>query len=263
MAERSRVRWDVRVYRRLASTNATLRELAAAGASDGTVVAANEQTAGRGRLGRSWSSPAGAGLYMSLLVRPRLEAREVQTLTFVAAIAVAETLEGLGIEGAEIKWPNDVLVRGRKISGVLTEASFLDGRLDWAVVGIGVNLTDVAVPPDAAHPATSLAAEGVAATNIELLGLLLGPFGRWYEALVERGPAEVIARWEALAPMARGTAVTVFDGREVYEAMTDGVTANGYLRVRRRDGSTAELTSADGTLRPASSPDSSDSRDSW
>jgi BirA family biotin operon repressor/biotin-[acetyl-CoA-carboxylase] ligase len=248
MADGTRVRWDVRVYRRLASTNATLRELAAAGASDGTVVAAGEQTAGRGRHGRSWSSPAGAGLYVSLLVRPRLEAREVQTLTFVAAVAVAETLEGLGVGGVEIKWPNDVLVRGRKVCGVLTEASFLDGRLDWAVVGIGVNLTAAAVPPDPLIAATSLEAEGVAATNIELLGLLLGPFGRWYETLAERGPADVVARWEALAPMARGAAVTVDDGREVYEAVTEGVTADGHLRVRRRDGEARDLAAADVTL---------------
>jgi len=256
MAERVGARWDVRVYRRLASTNTTLRELAVAGARDGTVVVADEQTAGRGRHGRSWHSPAGAGLYVSLLVRPRLDGREVQTLTLAAAVAVAETLGGLGVAGVEIKWPNDVLVRGRKVSGVLTEASFLEGRLDWAVVGIGVNLTDAAVPPDAATRATSLAAEGVATTNVGLLGLLLEPFGRWYVALLERGPAEVIARWEALAPMARGAAVTVDDGREVYEAVTEGVTPAGHLRVCRRvDGRVAELSAADVTLGPAS--------DSW
>jgi BirA family biotin operon repressor/biotin-[acetyl-CoA-carboxylase] ligase len=249
MSDDGRVRWDVRRFLNLESTNTTLRELAAAGAPGGTVVIADEQTAGRGRRGRSWHSPAGAGLYGSLLVRPALAAHEVGMLTFVAAVAVAEALADLGLAAVEIKWPNDVLARGRKVCGILTEASFLEDRVEWAVVGIGVNLTDEAVPPDLGDRATSLEAEGVRATNVELLDSLLDSFDRWYAVLADRGAGAVLDRWTELAPMARDHAVVVDDGRELYEATTEGVAPDGVLHVRRDDGRLVELSAADVTLR--------------
>jgi BirA family biotin operon repressor/biotin-[acetyl-CoA-carboxylase] ligase len=245
MPEAHRVNWEVHMFPRLGSTNTSLRELAATGAPEGTVVVADEQTEGRGRFDRSWNSPAGAGFYGSFLFRPSLGARDVQALTFVAAIAVAETLAGLGVAEVALKWSNDVLARGRKVCGILLESSFLGEGVEWAVVGIGVNLKREAVPPDPMVAATSLADEGVEATNVYLLGLLLEALERWYAALVERGPSAVLDRWAELAPMARGAAVTVDDGREIYEATTEGLTPEGHLLVRRLDGRVTELSAAD------------------
>lgn len=243
------VRWDVRRFPPLASTNATARELAAEGAPEGAVVVADEQSAGRGRHGRSWRSPAGAGLYATLLLRPTtLPARAAPALTFAAAVSVAEALASLGVAGVSLKWPNDVLVNGRKVCGVLTEASFAESRVEWAVVGIGVNLTDDAVPEAPVVAATSLEASGVRASRDEALAALLERFGVWYATLLAGGSREVLARWSALAPMARGSEVTVDDGRETYAATTDGLAEAGLLRVRRADGRVAELSAADVTL---------------
>lgn len=243
-----RLVYDVRRYAELGSTNTVLRDLATGGAPEGTVVVADGQTAGRGRFQRSWNSPAGAGLYASILTRPRLRPTDAQVLTFVAAIAVAEALGRLGLDRVEIKWPNDVLARERKICGILTESSLLEGHVDWAVVGVGVNLLDVAVPDDLHAVATSLEGEGVRATSFEVLEPLLESFDRWYGSLVERGSEPVLRRWAELAPMASGRDVRVDDGREVFDGTTEGMTPRGVLLVRRADGTLVEVTAADVTL---------------
>jgi len=243
-----RIRWDVRFFSLVASTNSTARELAAGGVPAGTVIVADEQTSGRGRHGRSWSSPPGAGFYGSLIVRPSLPARAVGSLTFVAAVAVAEALGELGVGGIEVKWPNDVLAHGRKVSGILTEASFAEERVDWAVVGIGVNLTADAAPPMQLVRATSLEEQGVRASSVDVLGRLLEAFDRWYAALEVSGPSAVLERWLELSPMASNTEVTVDDGRQTYAAVTAGVTEDGHLRVRRVGGDLVVLSAADVSL---------------
>src|SRR5713101_1771541 len=130
----------------VSSTNDVARELALAGASEGLCVIAREQTAGRGRQGRSWSSPPGEGLYLSLILRPQVTASASAMITLAAAVAVAETLR-LGFHAAaDIKWPNDILVRGRKICGILVEAAIEGDRLQYAVLGIGVNIAQRSFP---------------------------------------------------------------------------------------------------------------------
>ena len=129
------------VYKTIGSTNTALKARAAEGASEGLALIAGEQTAGRGRMGRSFYSPAGSGLYMSLLLRPRIAAQEAVRITACAAVAVAETIEELSGRAAQIKWVNDVLMEGRKVCGILSEAS-LDcesGELAYVIVGIGIN----------------------------------------------------------------------------------------------------------------------------
>lgn len=138
------------VHETLESTNRTARELAQGGAPAGTVVLALEQTAGRGRAGHSFYSPAGGGLYMSLLLRPDLPAAEAPLLTTAAATAVARAVESLSGQECAIKWVNDVLLGGKKICGILTEAavSVESGGLDYVIVGIGVNVA----PPEGGFP---------------------------------------------------------------------------------------------------------------
>ena len=138
---------DVQVYTSVASTNTLLKAWAEDGCAEGTVAAAEEQTAGRGRRGRGFFSPRGTGLYLSILLRPESSAGAALAITTTAAVAAAEAIEALSGEAAQIKWVNDIYMRGKKVCGILTEAS-LDvetGGLRYAIVGIGIN---VLPPPD-------------------------------------------------------------------------------------------------------------------
>lgn len=240
----------IEVYGELESTNTRLRELASAGAAEGTVVVARSQTAGRGRAGRVWHSPADAGLYASILLRPGIAAERGHLLTFAAAIAVAEGLGGLGVEGLAIKWPNDVLVRGRKICGILTETSLLDGRIDTAVVGIGINVRRAAIPEDLAGVATSLETEGVEVEPAQLLTRVLERLAVWRPG-AEGRPAdhEIVRRWMELAPMSRNAAIRVAGGNESFDGVTAGIGDDGRLLVRRADGRIERLASADVSVR--------------
>ena len=178
----------------------------------------------------------------------RLDGRTALVLGAASGIgkASAEALAALGATDVAIKWPNDVLAGGKKVCGILTESGCVEEHVEWAVVGIGVNLEHEAVPPELLDRATSLEDRGLRATSQELLGPLLTAFDRWYGALLERGANAVIERWTELAPMAHDTRVSVDDGREVFEATTAGVSPDGLLRVRRHPGGPVEeVTAAD------------------
>jgi len=135
---------DVRVFHSVNSTNTVAKELAAAGAPEGTVIVAEEQTAGRGRLGRSFYSPGGSGIYMSIILRPDTGAEQSLSITAAAAVAVAEAIEAVSGKKTEIKWVNDIRVDGKKACGILTEAAVNceNGLMDYVVVGIGINLKE-------------------------------------------------------------------------------------------------------------------------
>jgi len=169
-------------YRLTDSTNDRARELALAGAASGTVVVASEQSAGRGRTGRSWSAPAGSALLCSAILRP-LEAHH-SLLPLAVPLAVCDAAEALAPVGCQVKWPNDVWLDERKLAGVLIEAR----PPEWAVIGVGLNLSipDDGFPDDLRWPATSLG-HGVGAA--EALGALRVALGRWMAA----GPEEVVA----------------------------------------------------------------------
>ena len=142
---------NLRVYKSISSTNTVLKQLAESGEAEGTVLLAEEQTAGRGRMSRSFFSPPRSGLYMSLLLRPHMSAQLSTRITACAAVAVAEAIEELTGCRAEIKWVNDVLVDGKKVCGILTEGSIdcESGLMHYAIVGIGINIR----PPEGDFPA--------------------------------------------------------------------------------------------------------------
>lgn len=166
--------------RRTGSTNERARELAASGAPHGTLVTAGEQTSGRGRQGRAWVAPPDSAVLMSLVLR-----RFNALLPLTAGVAVCEALP----VPALVKWPNDVWVGGRKVAGILVEGRPLEG---WAVLGIGVNVSDI--PVELADVATSLRREGFNGSNEEVLGLLFAGLDRW----LERPAPEVLAAWREL-----------------------------------------------------------------
>jgi BirA family biotin operon repressor/biotin-[acetyl-CoA-carboxylase] ligase len=193
-----------------ASTNDVCTERARAGAEAGLVIAADTQTAGRGRLGRSWHSPPGDNLYVSLLLRPKRAPAEIPPLTLLAGAAVADAVAALGLL-PRLKWPNDVQlvdrasdggVRRRKLAGILTEMATSGASVEHVVVGIGINVNGVDFPPDLADRATSVAlALGRRVARAELLASVLNAFEPRYDDFVRRGPAAAVDAFGAHAAL--------------------------------------------------------------
>jgi BirA family biotin operon repressor/biotin-[acetyl-CoA-carboxylase] ligase len=180
------------------STNADLLAAAGRGAEEGTALLADLQTAGRGRAGRAWHSPSG-NLHLSVLLRPNCPPAAAGQLGILAALAVVDLLRGLGL-APRLKWPNDVLVDGAKIAGVLVETGLDSGRVAWAVVGIGLNI--VAHPEDLPYPATSLAALMPAPAPAELAPTLLAHLAARYSTWRAHGFAAARDAWRAQGPAA-------------------------------------------------------------
>lgn len=231
------------------STNRLAAELARGGAAEGTVVVAEQQTAGRGRLGRSWSSPAGLNLYGSLVLRPELPPGEVPRLTLVAGIAVADAIAAVRPELApRIKWPNDVLLGGRKVAGVLTELDAEAERVRFVVVGIGVNLNAQPddFPPELADKATSVAiASGERVDRAAFTAALLGSFDAAYARFRRGGFAALRERYDALHCLP-GRRVIV-EGRPQRSGVARGVDEEGALLVEV-DGRVERVVAGEVTL---------------
>src|SRR5690349_24183511 len=167
-------------FESLPSTNTELARLASEGADEGLSIVADEQTAGRGRLQRAWSSPKGAGLYFSILLRPTIPQDQWPLITFAAALAAADALLEASDLQTDIKWPNDLLSGERKICGILAEAIDTPGGRA-VILGIGINLTQNAFPPELENVATSVAeVGGRPADREEILTALLDALSRWY-----------------------------------------------------------------------------------
>ena len=193
-------------HRVLDSTNEEARRQAEKGAPEGTLIWAREQSAGRGRRGRSWTSVPG-NLYMSILLRPQRQAGEAAQLGFAAALAIGEAVTPHlhGKAALAYKWPNDVLIDGCKTSGILLESQAAgEGRLDWLVVGMGINL--VSFPPATEYPATSLAAFGAFPSVEAMLVAVAERFRFWYERWRAEGFSPLRVAWLARA---RGVGDTI------------------------------------------------------
>ena len=209
---------------RVATVDSTQRvafELAEGGAADGTVVLADTQTAGRGRRGRAWQDAPGDSLLMSVIVRPRLRVADLSKLSLAAAVAVAEAIAKTTDLDARLKWPNDVLVSGRKLAGILLESRI--EREPTVVAGVGINLRQRTFPAELAFTATSIDLEGGrAVSREELLEAILDAFDQWRTLLERAGFAPLRERWLALADTI-GRAVTVGEHAGVaVDLSTDG-----------------------------------------
>jgi BirA family biotin operon repressor/biotin-[acetyl-CoA-carboxylase] ligase len=212
-------------FESLPSTNTELARMASEGAAEGLAILADEQTAGRGRLQRAWSSPKGAGLYFSILLRPQIPVDQWPLITFAAALAVGDALqEAAGVQ-TDIKWPNDLLSSERKICGILAEAIDTPGGRA-VIVGIGINLTQNAFPE-----ATSVSeVTGARADREAILAALLSALTRWYSLLGER--EKIVAAWSSRSSFATGKLVEVKNGDEVWQGTTCGVEPDGALRLK-------------------------------
>jgi BirA family biotin operon repressor/biotin-[acetyl-CoA-carboxylase] ligase len=231
-------------HQSIGSTNEVAKELAKQGASQGTLVIAEEQTAGKGRLGRSWLAPQGSSLLLSIILYPSLTASQAPRLTMASSLAVAYAIEEISSLPVCFKWPNDILLREKKAGGILTEISISGRIVDYAVVGIGLNVNlDVRAIPEIADTATSLSMElGREVSRLRLLQALLKSMEREYH-LLERGesPRE---RWAArLSRLGQEVEVTTPSGQE--SGWAEGVDAEGALILRREDGTKAYITVGD------------------
>jgi BirA family biotin operon repressor/biotin-[acetyl-CoA-carboxylase] ligase len=233
----------------LPSTNTEAARHASLGAAEGLCVVAREQTAGRGRRERAWVSPKDSGLYFSIVLRPRLEAREWPLITLAAAVAARDALEEACALRADIKWPNDLLASGRKLCGILAETVESDaGRA--VVLGIGINLTDRAFPPDILAAATSVEEEtGRAPDPAQILAALTHQLARRYEELHARGggAALILREWEARSSYAHGRRVRVALAEETFEGTTRGLEPDGALRVETDAGRIQTVRAGDVT----------------
>jgi biotin-[acetyl-CoA-carboxylase] ligase BirA-like protein len=229
--------------REVESTNDWARKLAGMGAEEGTVAVAESQTAGRGRLGREWISPRG-GLWFSIILRPDQNAREAARLVFVASLAVAEVLhEKYGLK-TETKWPNDVLVSGKKICGILAEMSTKDEKVTYVILGVGVNANFCAnevFPKSVKIEATSIESELGKKIRLEsFLRVLLEKMEIIYDRYLEAGFAFLLEEWKKYAQFL-GHRIVVRDRKERLNGLALDVDVEGALVLKLQQGITRRI----------------------
>ena len=238
----------IHLYDRLESSNQTAKRLALSGAPHGTLVLTNQQSAGRGRMGRKFESPAGQGIYLSLLLRADIPAADAQTVTVSAAVAVCRAVKALcGLE-LSIKWVNDLYYHGKKVCGILTEAGadLESGRLEWLVVGIGLNFTTPpeAFPAELRRLAGSLFPGGPAPVSRVALAAAIA------RELLTLCPAfDCLEEYRARC-FVPGHWVTVCTDRETYAALALSIDDAGRLVVRRENGREEALQHGEVSIRP-------------
>lgn len=228
------------------STNNRAKDLACAGAPEGTVVLAERQTGGRGRLGRSWHSPQG-GLWFSVILRPDLPPLRAPEATFMAAVAVTDALHAFSVPAVGIKWPNDLVVEGRKLGGILTELAAEAERLEWLVIGIGlnVNIAENAFPPSLRGTSASISSLlGRPVDRAGLLAAILGSLERWYRTWLAEGFGPVIAAWRE-RQQCLGRRVRIVTGGRAWHGRALAVDDEGALIVERAPGVVQRVLSGD------------------
>jgi BirA family biotin operon repressor/biotin-[acetyl-CoA-carboxylase] ligase len=235
-------------YFKAGSTNAIAFDLGRAGEPEGAVVLAEEQSAGRGRAGRSWHSEKTAGIYVTILLRPAISPLVAPLMTLLAGLAVRETvLEETGV-APDLRWPNDLLLGGKKFCGILTEMHAETDRVRFVIIGIGVDVNHARMPEPLAAIATSLRmVTGRKHSRLELLVRLLRNLETYYNRFLAEGPEPIVARFTETSSFARGKRVRISAAKETYTGVTDGLEPNGLLRVRRDDGRLTIVISGDVT----------------
>lgn len=230
------------------STNRVALELGHAGEPEGAVILAEEQTAGRGRIGRSWHSERAAGIYVTLLLRPKLAPVQAPLLTMMAGISAHAAVQSAAGADVDLKWPNDLLVNAKKVGGILTEMHAEPAQVRFVIVGIGLNINQEKFPTDVAPSATSLRiATGRRQSRLEILVRLLREFESDYNHFLREGPASVIDRFSKISSYAQGKRVRVTNGKEAYIGTTAGLAPEGLLQVQRDNGQLTTVIAGDVT----------------
>ena len=251
IADQIHTKWagkTVHFARETDSTNLWIKRLAKEGASEGTLALAEFQSAGRGRLGRSWEVPEGTSVMMSILLRPKFEPQYAPTLTLVMGMAVAKAVKSLGFD-VSIKWPNDVVVSHKKICGILTEMGVCDGKIDYAVIGVGINVNIKEFPEEMADKATSLYLEsGKEFDRSQIPGLVMEAFEEYYEKFAATCDLSGLKE-EYESILANYNQPVRVLAKEPYEGVARGITDGGELLVEKTDGTIATVSAGEVSVR--------------
>lgn len=233
-------------FLRVDSTNRVAMELGYANEPEGTVVIAEEQTAGRGRAGRSWHSERGTGIYVTLLLRPKISPVQAPLLTMMAGLSARAAIEAQTGLTVDLKWPNDLMLSGKKLGGILTEMHAEPSQVRFVIVGIGINANQEKFPAELTSIGTSLRSQtGRIQSRMELLVRLLLELETDYNRFLREGTDSVTRRFEAVSTYACGKRVSVSNGAENYSGVTAGLSPEGLLRVERADGSVVTVIAGD------------------
>lgn len=228
-------------YEETDTTNNRARELALESAPEGTLVVAEKQTAGRGRRGKVWESPLGTGIWMSLVLRPQIMPAEASVLTLLCGLATAEAIEAETGLSAGIKWPNDILINGKKAVGILTEMDCEMSEVHFVIPGIGINVNTASFPPEIAEIATSLYLEcGKTVSRRRLVHKVLERLEEHYETFLRTGSFAAMLEDYRKHCITLGKEVHVL-GREPFFAEALDITPEGELLVRRADNGKEEV----------------------
>jgi BirA family transcriptional regulator, biotin operon repressor / biotin---[acetyl-CoA-carboxylase] ligase len=237
-------------FYKIGSTNTAAMAAAAGGALEGSVFLAEEQTAGRGRGDHSWHSARSAGIYCSVILRPELPPSDVLVLSLAAGLAVRAAIEQVDSRvQPDLKWPNDLLLEGKKVCGILTEMNSEATRVRYVVVGVGLNVNQPSFPGEIAHEATSLRmASGTEWSRVELAAALLKSLDREYRELITEpdSRASILRRFAESSSWVRGRSVRIDDNGSSYDGTTEGLDERGFLRLRTGQGVRTVLS---GTVR--------------
>ena len=251
IADQIHTKWagkTVHFARETDSTNLWIKRLAKEGASEGTLALAEFQSAGRGRLGRSWEVPEGTSVMMSILLRPKFEPQYAPTLTLVMGMAVAKAVKNLGFD-VSIKWPNDVVVSHKKICGILTEMGVRDGKIDYAVIGVGINVNIKEFPEEMADKATSLYLEsGKEFDRSQIPGLVMEAFEKYYEKFAATCDLSGLKE-EYESILANYNQPVRVLAKEPYEGVARGITDGGELLVEKTDGTIVAVSAGEVSVR--------------
>jgi len=239
----------IHFFKEITSTNDVAFELARNGALDGTVVIADSQTDGRGRLQRKWISPPGLNLYISVILRPVIPAKDAPLFTLVSSVALAETIRNEGANPS-IKWPNDIFIEGKKVAGVLTEMQTKGDQAEFVVVGIGVNINMKKENlnkemREIAEIATSIGeATGRKIDRSAFTAGLINNLEKWYKKFQMQGRKSIIEEWMKMCGTINRRVKVKFNEKEI-EGIACRVDENGYLVLRKDDGTIETIVAGD------------------
>ena len=251
IADQIHTKWagkTVHFARKTDSTNLWIKRLAKEGAPEGTLALAEFQSAGRGRLGRSWEVPEGTSVMMSILLRPKFEPQYAPMLTLVMGMAVAKAVKKFGFD-VSIKWPNDVVVSHKKICVFLTEMGVRDGKIDYAVIGVGINVNIREFPEEMADKATSLYLEsGREFDRSQIPGLVMEAFEEYYEKFAATCDLSGLKE-EYESILANYNQPVRVLAKEPYEGVARGITDGGELLVEKTDGTIVAVSAGEVSVR--------------
>ena len=224
---------EVLYFDTIDSTNTKAQELAEKGYPSGTLVVADKQESGKGRRGRSWVSPSGTGIFMTLMIKPDINPNNASMLTLVAALAVAKAITSVTGEKAMIKWPNDIVVNGKKVCGILTEMNAQFDYINHIVVGIGINVHNESFPEEISQMASSLMIEagGKRFHRAQIIAETMSYFEQYYDTFLKTQDLSALVREYDKLLVNRNKSVRVLDPKEPFDGKAMGITPKGELIV--------------------------------